>query len=80
MVEVLSKDSHVQLGWPCSLLRTLFGQCLVKEQDGGRRKELDEVPLLWTGSCVNYASLPKDKSSSKLATHGIERHLGEPMS
>lgn len=64
VVEVLGKDSHVLLGYLFSLLRILK-QCLVKEQDSGRRKELEEVPLtlLWAGSYVSYASLPKDKAA-----------------
>lgn len=49
-----------------------------EDLDSGRREELEEVSLLWKGRCVSYASLPKDKSSSELATQGIERHLDEP--
>lgn len=36
------------------------------------------LTLLWTVS-ISYASLPKDKSSSELATQGTERHLAEPV-
>lgn len=52
------------IGLSFFLLRILK-RCLVKEQDSGRRKELEEMPLtlLWAGSSVSYASLPKDKAA-----------------
>lgn len=69
VVEVSGEDLHVLLDCPFFFLLRIFEQCQIKEQGSGRRKELERAPLtwLWTVGCVSYASLPKDKSSFKLA-------------
>lgn len=57
-----SKYLHVLLGRPSFLWR-IFEQCLVQEQDGGRRKVLEQAPLTALNSSgVSYASLPRDRN------------------
>lgn len=75
LVQVLGKGLHGS----CPLfLPTMFKRCLVKQADSGRKKELEKVSWLWKGSCVSYASLPKDKSSSELATQALRGILKSP--